>query len=330
MALEFSVILIVFLIISIVIGFGIGGNDESFAPIYGSRILNIKQILILAAIFAILGAVLLGEGVAKSVGGDILNIDYSTTGINQNAVVLTILISTAIWLIVASALGLPISTTHATIGAIMGIGLMLGGENGVNWGTILYMSMWWLLSPVVGFSVTYFVVKILNRYKLKYFKGFQDYERSEKIYTYIILIVICITAFSRAGNDCSNAVGIVFGIGGDINLFGLLVLTGISLAAGIAVLGRIVIKNLGKMTELRPSTAFAAQVPTAAVMLIGTIQKIPLSGSHMLVASLVGLSKASSTPMKKGMWKIVAIWLLTFPMSAILAIVLYFPISAVF
>jgi phosphate/sulfate permease len=65
-------------------------------------------------------------------------------------------------------------------------------------------------------------------------------------------------------------------------------------------------------------------------MLIGTIQKIPLSGSHMLVASLVGLSKASSAPMKKGLWKIVAIWLLTFPMSAILAIILYFPINAVF
>jgi phosphate/sulfate permease len=83
------------------------------------------------------------------------------------------------------------------------------------------------------------------------------------------------------------------------------------------------------MTELRPSTAFAVQVPTATVMLLGTIQKIPLSGSHLLVASLVGLSKAANTPMEKGLWKIVAIWLLTFPMSALFAIVLYFPVSAI-
>jgi len=330
MALEVTTVLVVFLIISSIIGFGIGGNDESFAPIFGSRILKMKQILILAAIFAILGAVFLGEGVAKSVGGGILLIDYGATGISQNAVVLTILISTAIWLILASALGLPISTTHATIGAIIGMGLMLGGGNGVNWSTILGMSMWWLLSPVVGFFVTYFVVKLFNKYKHKHFNGFQDYERSESIYTYIILIVIFITAFSRAGNDSSNAVGIVVGIGSDINLTALLILTGISLAAGIVVLGRIVIKSLGKMTELRPSTAFAAQLPTAAVMLIGTIQKVPLSGSHMLVASLVGLSKASNAPMKKGLWKIFAIWLLTFPMSALLAVVLYFPISFAF
>jgi len=327
MALEY--IVIIFLIISIIISFGIGANDETMAPLYGSRILNMKQILILAAIFAIAGALLLGEGVSKSVGDKILLLDYEATGINQNAVVMTILISTAIVLVLSSAFGLPISSTHATIGGIMGLGLLLGGGEGVNWNTILEMSMWWLASPVIGFTVTYSVVKILNKHKLKSLKGFQDFERSENKYSYIVLIIICITAFSRAGNDCSNAVGIVVGVGDEINLTLLLIMTGFGLAAGVMVLGRIVIKSLGKMTELRPSTAFAVQLPTAAVMLIGTIQKIPLSGSHLLVASLVGLSKASNTPMKKGLWKIIAIWLLTFPIAAILSIVLYFPINAV-
>jgi len=325
MALEY--IIIVFLIISIIISFGIGANDETMAPLYGSRILNMKQILLLAAIFAIAGAVLLGEGVAKSVGAKILLLDYEALGINQNAVVMTILISTAIVLILSSALGLPISSTHATIGGIMGLGMLLGGVEGVNWITILEMSIWWLASPVVGFIVTYGVVKLLNKQKLKSFKGFKDYERSEHIYSYIIFIIICITAFSRAGNDSSNSVGIVVGVGGDINVIWLLIITGLGLASGIIVLGRIVIKNLGKMTELRPSTAFAVQVPTAAVMLIGTIQKIPLSGSHLLVASFVGLSKASKTPMQKGLWKIIAVWLLTFPIAALLSIIIYFPVN---
>jgi len=325
MALEY--IVIIFLLISIIISFGIGANDETMAPLYGSRILNMKQILILATIFAIAGALLLGEGVAKSVGDKILLIDYAVTGTNPNAVVMTILISTAIVLILSSALGLPISSTHATIGGIIGLGLLLGGGDGVNWITILEMSIWWLASPVVGFTVTYGVVKLLNKQKLKTFKGFKDYERSENLYSYIILLIICVTAFSRAGNDSSNSVGIVVGVGGDINIIYLLLITGLGLASGIVVLGRIVIKNLGKMTELRPSTAFAVQVPTAAVMLIGTIQKIPLSGSHLLVASFVGLSKASNTPMKKGLWKIIAVWLLTFPIAAILSILLYFPIN---
>jgi len=322
MALEY--IVIVFLIISVIISFGIGANDETMAPLFGSRILNMKQILILAAIFAITGALFLGEGVAKSIGDEILLLP---SGINPNAVVMTILISTAIVLILSSALGLPISSTHATIGGIIGLGLLLGGIDGVNWSTILVMSIWWLASPIVGFTVTYGVVKLLNKQKVKSFKGFKDYERSENLYSYIILIIICVTAFSRAGNDSSNSVGIVVGVGGDINIIWLLIITGLGLASGIIVLGRIVIKNLGKMTELRPSTAFAVQVPTAAVMLIGTIQKIPLSGSHLLVASFVGLSKASNIPMQKGLWKIIAIWLLTFPIAAILSIILYFPIN---
>jgi len=325
MALEY--ILIIFLVLSIIISFSIGANDETMAPLYGSRILNMKQILVLAAIFAIAGAFLLGEGVSKSVGDKILLLDYNNPSINQNAVVMTILISTAIVLILSSAFGLPISSTHATIGGIMGLGMLLGGVDGVNWSTILNMSIWWLASPIVGYTVTYGVVKLLNKRKLKTLKGFKDFERSENKYSYIILIIICITAFARAGNDCSNAVGIVVGVGDEINLTLLLIMTGFGLAAGVSVLGRIVIKNLSHMMELRPSTAFAVQVPTAAVMLIGTFASIPLSGSHLLVASLVGLSKANNTPMKKGLGKIIAIWLLTFPIAAILSVILYIPIN---
>ena len=209
-------IIIIFLVISIIISFGIGANDETMAPLYGSRILNMKQILITASVFAIAGAFFLGEGVAKSVGDSILVLDYENpvNPISQEAVVLTILISTAVVLILSSAFGLPISSTHATIGGIMGLGVLLGGTTGVNWESILQMSLWWLASPIVGFTVTYGVVKALDKHKLKFLKGFKDFERSENTYSYIILAIIFITAFARAGNDCSNAVGIVYGVGG--------------------------------------------------------------------------------------------------------------------
>ncbi|GAH14510.1 unnamed protein product [marine sediment metagenome] len=60
--MDAAVIIIMFLTIAVVIAIAIGANDETMAPLYGSRILNMKQILILAAIFAILGAILLGGG----------------------------------------------------------------------------------------------------------------------------------------------------------------------------------------------------------------------------------------------------------------------------
>ena len=193
--MDATVIFTLFIVISIVIAIAIGANDETMAPLYGSRILNMKQILILAAIFAISGAILLGEGVARSVGNNILLIDYETTNISQNAVVMTILISTAIWLIISSALGLPISSTHSTIGGIMGLGLLLGGGGGVNWGTILGMSMWWLLSPVVGFTVTYFVVKILQKHKIKYLNGFRNIVRIVR--KNLLVFVFTLSRFQR-------------------------------------------------------------------------------------------------------------------------------------
>ncbi|MFX1355432.1 MAG: inorganic phosphate transporter [Promethearchaeota archaeon] len=312
------------MIISIVISFGIGANDETMATLYGSKTLTMKEVLILATIFAILGAIFLGRAVSETVGQDLLSFEVS------NSIVLTILISTAIWLIVSSAYGLPISTTHATIGSIIGVGLLPqtgGGFLGVNWFTILEMGIWWILSPIIGFIVTYFAYKAIHKVIINKLSGFRSFERVEKYFSYILLAVICWTAFSRAGNDCSNAVGIVLGAEASIDTTLLLIITGLSLSSGIVILGRGVIKNVGTITELHPSTAFASEIPIAVILFFGTLLGIPLSGSHMLVASLVGLAKARRAPTSKNVRKIALIWILTFPIAAVLAILLYFPIS---
>ena len=263
----------------------------------------------------------MGRGVSETVGKDLLTFGVS------NAIILTILISTALWLIISSVLGAPISTTHSTIGSIIGVGMLQSGISGVNWFSILEMSIWWIMSPVIGYILTYFVYKLINKIIISRLNGFKDFENTEKIFSYILLGVICLTAFSRAGNDCSNAVGIVLGVGIDINL--ILIIVGANFALGIVVLGRRVIKSVGEITELVPSSAFASQVPTAIILFVGTFLGIPLSGSHMLVASLLGLAKARRAPTKKGIWKIALIWILTFPIAAIFSVLLFFPIDLI-
>jgi phosphate/sulfate permease len=321
--MPITLILIIFLLISIIISFAIGGNDETFSTIYGSKTLDMRQILILATIFAIFGAIILGGSVSETVGKDILYINSS------DQIIITILISTASWLIISSILKLPISTTHATIGSIIGIGLLIGGGNGLNWFTILEMSIWWILSPVIGFIVTFLIYRLIHKSIINKLSGFKSFEKVEKIFSYILLAVICWTAFSRAGNDCSNAVGILVGVDIDVNI--VLLIAGLSLSSGIIVLGRGVIKNVGHITELHPSTAFSSEIPTAIILFFGTILGIPLSGSHMLVASLVGLSKARHAPIdSKSLRKVILIWFLTFPMAALFSVIIYFPINLLF
>ena len=58
---------------------------------------------------------------------------------------------------------------------------------------------WWLLSPIIGFIVTYGIYKIIHKSIINKLNGFKDFERTEQIFSYIILAVIAITAFSRAG-----------------------------------------------------------------------------------------------------------------------------------
>ncbi|MFX1496140.1 MAG: inorganic phosphate transporter [Promethearchaeota archaeon] len=320
--MELISIIIIFLIISMIISFGIGANDETMATLYGSKTLRMKELLILATILAILGAFIFGRAVSETVGKDLFSFEIS------NSIVLTVLVSTAMWLIISSAFGLPISTTHATIGSIIGIGLLHSGLFGVNWFTIFEMGIWWLLSPLIGYVVTYVSYKAINKFIIKRLSGFKSFERTEKYFSYILLAVICWTAFSRAGNDCSNAVGIVVGAQANIDLSLLLIITGLSLASGIVILGRNVIRNVGTITELRPSTAFASEIPMAVILFFGTLFGIPLSGSHMLVASLIGVAKARRAPTSKNVRKIILIWILTFPIAAIISIAIFFPISA--
>ena len=322
---AFTIILI-FMIISIFISFAIGANDETFATVHGSKTLKMKEILIFATILAILGAFLLGRSVSETVGTKLFGPGVTKVTIT---VVITVLISTSIWLIISSYLGAPISTTHSTIGSIMGVGIVIGGIQGVAWLKILEMSFWWILSPIIGFIVTYAVYKLIHKFVINKLNGFKDFERTERIFSYILLVTVALTAFSRAGNDCSNAVGIVIGLNADISVDLILIVTGISFSLGIIILARTVIKSVGTLTELVPSSAFASQVPTAGILFVGTFLGIPLSGSHMLVASLVGVSKARKAPTKKGLSKIILIWILTFPIAALLAVVLYFPISLI-
>ncbi|MFO8017633.1 MAG: anion permease [Promethearchaeia archaeon] len=318
--MDFSLIIIIFFILSLIIAFAIGANDESFATVYGSRTLTMKQLLVLTTILAIAGAFILGEAVSETVGKEILKTEVT------NAVVITILISTATWLIISAAFGLPISTTHATIGAVIGLGLFFGGFEGLKWGTVIEMSAWWLLSPLIGYVATYISYKLVHKKVINKLNGLDDFEKTEKQFSYLLLLTICITAFSRAGNDTSNAVGILTGIE-EININFALLIVGISFALGIIVLGRNVIRNVGSITELRPSTAFAAEFPTTIILFVGTMLGIPLSGSHMLVASLVGLSRASKSHTQKGLRKIVAAWLLTFPAAGLFSVIIFVPIN---
>lgn len=132
---------------------GIGANDvaNAMGTSVGSKALTFKQAVIIAAIFECAGAVLAGGEVTKTIRKGI--IDVSSLGTTPELLVygmLASLLAAGIWLLVATRMGWPVSTTHSIVGAIVGFGAVGIGMEAVQWGKVGTIAMSWVTSPLMA------------------------------------------------------------------------------------------------------------------------------------------------------------------------------------
>jgi sodium-dependent phosphate transporter len=151
--------------------FGIGANDvaNAFATSVGSGALTIKHAVMLAAVFEFCGALFMGGHVVKTIRKGIADQSCFTDdpGLLMYGC-LCVIFSVAIWLVVASFLEMPVSTTHSCVGGMIGMTMVARGSSCVVWSaksdTFPYIKgvaaivVSWLLSPIVsgGFSFVFF------------------------------------------------------------------------------------------------------------------------------------------------------------------------------
>lgn len=163
----------------IFMAFNIGGNDvaNSFGTSVGAGTLTIPQALGVAAIFEVSGAVLAGGEVTDTIRSGIVDLDGLSVTPNQFIyVMLSALIAAAFWLLFATKKGLPVSTTHAIIGGIVGssivLGITLGGTemafSAVNWGTIGTIAISWVISPLLGGIFSYLLYGQIKKNIIEY------------------------------------------------------------------------------------------------------------------------------------------------------------------
>lgn len=163
----------------IFMAFNIGGNDvaNSFGTSVGAGTLTVTQALAVAAIFEVSGAVLAGAAVTDTIRSGI--VDISDLGVSPNQFIylmLSALIAAAFWLLFATKRGLPVSTTHAIIGGIVGssivLGINLGGAelafSTIKWSKIGEIAISWVLSPVLGGVFSYFLYGLIKKHILAY------------------------------------------------------------------------------------------------------------------------------------------------------------------
>jgi len=206
--------------------------------------------------------------------------------------------------------------------------LLFGGLRGLNFDFNIVALLIFVIS--IG-SVAFLFAKMLLKKK----SSRDGYERVEKIFAYLLMIIACFMAFAHGSNDVANVIGplsaIVNGIQGR-PIFGqsvplsLLLLGGGGIVIGLATWGWRVIETVGKkITSLTPSRGFAAGFAAALTILLASKLGLPISTTHVLVGAILGVGMARGIgAINLGMLRdIVISWIVTVPAGAALSIIFF-------
>ena len=159
--------------VTIIVGFymawNIGANDvaNSMACSVGSKSLTVFWAVVLAALCNFLGAVLVGSHVSDTVRSGIIDTQAFANDPRMLAHgMLCALLAAAVWLNLASYFGMPVSTTHSIVGAVVGFGILEAGFGYIHWRTMGDIVASWFISPLAGGIMAFIIFKLILRYIL--------------------------------------------------------------------------------------------------------------------------------------------------------------------
>ncbi|MDX8395288.1 MAG: anion permease [Mariprofundaceae bacterium] len=163
---HYEIYLTMAIVFGLFMAWGIGANDvaNAMGTSVGSKALTFKQAVIIAAIFEFTGAILAGGDVTKTIRKGI--IDVSSLGDTPELLVygmLASLLAAGIWLLVASRMGWPVSTTHSIVGAIVGFGAVGIGMDAVQWGKVGTIAASWVTSPLLSGTIAFFLFRSIQK-----------------------------------------------------------------------------------------------------------------------------------------------------------------------
>jgi PiT family inorganic phosphate transporter len=321
--MELFLVGLVFLT-AIGVGWSIGANDaaNSLGPAVGSRVLTLRQAVVLIAIFGFLGAFLQGSYVVKTIGKGIVPM----ADLDRNVSLYIALVASfaaCAWVLLATYWKMPISTSHSIVGAVAGAGLAVHAP--VRWKMLLDIFVCWVFTPIGAALLGYIFYRIFKNLFYRFVP--RRYTRISLVA--LIIISGCYVAYSWGANDVANATGVIAGAGVLTPKMSV-ILGGLAILLGIVTWGYKVIETIGsEITQLLPIMAFSAQLASAINVHLYTVFGIPVSTSHSIVGAIfgVGLVKGVRVLNLRIMREIVTCWLATPFVSGIISFLILKVIS---
>ncbi|MGJ5675127.1 MAG: inorganic phosphate transporter [Nostochopsis sp.] len=158
------------ILLAFYLAFNLGANDvaNAMGTSVGSKAVTLKQALIIAGVLEFTGAVLFGQEVSETIATKIANPElFASTPQTLMIGMITVLISCGLWLQFATARGLPVSSSHAVVGAIAGFSWVALGVDAIDWLSIGKITIGWVVTPVISGAIATLFYSQIKRWILE-------------------------------------------------------------------------------------------------------------------------------------------------------------------
>ncbi len=310
-------ILVVTILLALVYAYANGMNDaaNTVATVISTRVLTPVVAVVMAGTLNTVGAVfglLTGSVVAKTIGKGIID-----PGLMTQYAVMAAILSSIIWVLLATRTGYPVSVSHSLVAGVVGAGVAVAGFDGLNMSVVIKVLLALAFSPLLGFLGGFlFMLGLYWLLRRRSPSGVNAAGGKLQILASAFL------SFSHGRNDGQNAIGIIalawavyYARGLDVDLWMVLVSAAV-IGLGTAIGGWRVIRTLGmRVTRLEPINGFAANLTAASVIEAATSIGLPVSTTHTSSSAIMGVGATRRlSAVRWGVTRsIMLAWLVTYP-----------------
>lgn len=294
-------------------GWALGSNDAAniFGTAVSSYMVKYRTAVMLTAVFVLAGALIGGGPGVKTLSG-------LTAQTGNTAFIISVAAAMAVTLM--SFLKLPVSTSQAVVGAIMGIGII---NRQIETKGLIKVFICWVTTPVGAALVAIILYMVMARMLRKKALHFITYD---KLMRNLLILAGVYGAYSLGANNVANVTG-VFYQAGVLNISQALLLGGGGIALGSLTSNRGIMSTVGrKIIPVDAFSAFIAVLAHSVTLHIYAHIGVPVSSSQAIVGAVlgIGLLKGMKTVNKKMVLKILSGWFFTPVMGTLFCLSLYF------
>lgn len=297
--------ILIFLSGGLFLGWSLGANDAAnvFGTAVGTKMLRFRTAAVVCSVFVILGAVIGGAGAAHTLG--------KLGSVNAIAGAFMVALAAAFTVFWMTRMNLPVSTSQAVVGGIVGWNFFTGSLT--DWDAFTKIVLTWVASPVLAAVFAMVLYRALSAY----FRIIRMHLLRQDYYTRLgLLLVGAFGSYSLGANNIANVMGVFLPVVPfqDLNLFGFLSISptrqlffigGLAIAVGVFTYSRRVMETVGHdLFRLSPEAALVVVLAEALVLFIfasetlegwllalglPTIPLVPVSSSQAVVGAIIGI-----------------------------------------